>query len=269
MTSRLHLTTQAEMDKCFDLLNRQSEHKTHWEKSEGNCLSFFSIPWTLSPSVSDVRRYTVYTYKARTVHTEADLHAFLRVVERIEFQVIALQETKSRRSDVRQMNDGTLVIRGEKVPSRNVGGVGFVVHPSVIHLVDSQEILSPRLAIPRLRPQKPINIIDGYSPTSVADDSELDAFYELEEVIRNEKSFYKFVVVDFTAKVKERTEEKYGIGRFGPRDRNENGNRLVALLSATRLFHESSLFVKKDHRQWTWKSLNGMTRGLVKRATTY
>ncbi|KAK6753963.1 hypothetical protein RB195_013138 [Necator americanus] len=73
------------------------------------------------------------------------------------------------------MNDGTLVIRGEKIPSRNVGGVGFVVHPSVVHLVGSHEILSPRLAILRLLPlrQKSICIINCYSPTSAADESEL------------------------------------------------------------------------------------------------
>ncbi|KAK6737605.1 hypothetical protein RB195_019984 [Necator americanus] len=90
------------------------------------------------------------THNARTVSTDDDLHALLGAAERIKFHVIALQETKCRRSDVREMNDGTLVIRGEKVPSRNVGGVGFVVHPSVVHLVGSYEILSPRLAIFRL-----------------------------------------------------------------------------------------------------------------------
>ncbi|KAK6757225.1 hypothetical protein RB195_015198 [Necator americanus] len=56
------------------------------------------------------------TYKATTL---SDLQAFLGAAERVKFHVIALQETKYRRSDVRQMNDGTLVIRGEKVPSRN------------------------------------------------------------------------------------------------------------------------------------------------------
>ncbi|KAK6736953.1 hypothetical protein RB195_019570 [Necator americanus] len=188
------------------------------------------------------------TYNARTVSKDADLHSLLGAAERIKFHVIALQETKCRRSDVRQMNDGTLVIRGEKVPSRNVGGVGFVVHPSVVHLVDSHEILSPRLAILRLRPlrQKSISIINCYSPTSAADDSELDAFYEeLEEVVHNEKSFYKFVVGDFNAKLGKATEEEYRIGRFGLGDRNENGNRLARLLSAARLFHGNSLFMKK------------------------
>ncbi|KAK6743803.1 hypothetical protein RB195_010853 [Necator americanus] len=203
------------------------------------------------------------TYNARTVSTDADLHALLGAAERVKFHVIALQETKCRRSDVRQMNDGTHVIRGEKVPSRNVDGVGFVVHPSVVHLVDSHEILSPRLAILRLRPlrQKSISIINCYSPTSAADESELGAFYEeLEEVVRNEKSFYKFVVGDFNAKLGKTTEEEYRIGRFGLGDWNENGNRLAGLLSAARFFHGNSHFMKKDHRRWTWKSPNGATR---------
>ncbi|KAK6741073.1 hypothetical protein RB195_009121 [Necator americanus] len=206
------------------------------------------------------------TYNARTVSTDADLYALRGAAELIKFHVIALQETKCRRSDVQQMKDGTLVIRGEKVPSRNVGGVGFVVHPSVVHLVDSHEILSPRLAILRLRPlrQKSISIINCYSPTSTADDSELDAFYEeLEEVVRNEKSFYKFVVGDFNAKLGKATEEEYRIGRFGLGDRNENGNRLAGLLSAARLFHGNSLFMKKDHRRWTWESPNGATRAEI------
>ncbi|KAK6745848.1 hypothetical protein RB195_012144 [Necator americanus] len=116
--------------------------------------------------------------------------------------------------------------------STDAGGVGFVVHPSVVHLVDSHEILSPRLAILRLRPvrQKPISIINCYSPTSAADEFELDAFYEeLEEVIRNEKSFYKFVVGDFNAKLGKATEEEYRIAKFGLGDRNENDNRLAGL----------------------------------------
>ncbi|KAK6761736.1 hypothetical protein RB195_022716 [Necator americanus] len=103
-----------------------------------------------------------------------------------------------------------------------------------------------------------------YSPTSAADGSESDAFYEeLEEVIRNEKSFYKFVVGDFNAKLEKTTEEEYRIGRFGLGDRNENGNRLAGLLSAARLFHGNSLFVKKDHRRWTWESHNGATRAEI------
>ncbi|KAK6761887.1 hypothetical protein RB195_022831 [Necator americanus] len=150
--------------------------------------------------------------------------------------------------------------------SQNVGGVGFVVYRSLVQLVDSHEILSPHLAILRLRSlrQKSISITNCYSSTSAADESELDAFYEeLEEVVRNEKSFYKFVVGDFNAKLGKATEEEYRIGRFGLGDRNENGNRLAGLLSAARLFHGNSLFMKKDHRRWTWESPNDATRAEI------
>ncbi|EYB94618.1 hypothetical protein Y032_0169g215 [Ancylostoma ceylanicum] len=206
--------------------------------------------------------FMLCTYNARTVSTNADLHALLEAAGRIKFHVIALQETKSKKSEVRQLNDGTLIIRGEKFPSRNVGGVGFVVHPSVVHLVDSHEILSPRLAILRLHlpRRKSISIINCYSPTLTADESELDTFYErLEDVIHNEKSFYKFVVGDFNAQLGKAEDDEYRIGRFGLGDRNENGNRLAGLLSAARLFHGNSVFMKKDHRRWTWESPNGTT----------
>ncbi|KAK6756764.1 hypothetical protein RB195_014909 [Necator americanus] len=143
------------------------------------------------------------------------------------------------------MNDGTLVIRGE-VPSRNVGGVGFVVHPSVVHLVDSHEILSPRAWPFFASALCALSIINCYSPTSAADQSQLDAFYEeLEDAIRKEKSFYKFAVGDFDAKLRKATGEEYRIGRFGLGDRYENGNRLAGLLPAARLFHGNSLFIKK------------------------
>ncbi|KAK6759199.1 hypothetical protein RB195_021054 [Necator americanus] len=114
-------------------------------RKDTHCLS------TLYTGPCRLTRRTAWN-RARTVSTDADLHALLGTAERIKFRMIALEETKCRRSNVRQMNDGTLVIRGEKVPSRNVGGVCSVVHPSVVHLVDSHEILSPRLAILRVRP---------------------------------------------------------------------------------------------------------------------
>ncbi|VDL83654.1 unnamed protein product [Nippostrongylus brasiliensis] len=79
--------------------------------------------------------FMLCTYNARTVSSNADLYALLEAAGRIKYHVIALQETKSRKADIRQHNDGTLVIRGEKIPSRNVGGVGFIVHSSVAHLV--------------------------------------------------------------------------------------------------------------------------------------
>ena len=49
----------------------------------------------------------------------------------------------------------------------------------------------------------------------------------MEEVVRNEKSFYKFVVGDFNARVGKGNGEEYRIGSFGMGDRNDNGNVLL------------------------------------------
>ncbi|VDM70196.1 unnamed protein product [Strongylus vulgaris] len=133
------------------------------------------------------------TYSAKKVSTIADLHALLEAAGRINYHVNVLQKTKFRKTDMRQSSDGILIIRGEEVPSRNIGRVGFVVHLSVDHL-DSHEILSPRLAILRL-PSASENPHYHHSPKSAVDDSELDAFYKyLEEIIRNENLFCKFIV---------------------------------------------------------------------------
>ncbi|KAK6733587.1 hypothetical protein RB195_017377 [Necator americanus] len=47
--------------------------------------------------------------KSDGMATDADLHALLGAAERIKFHVIALQETKCTRGDVRQMNDVVLI----------------------------------------------------------------------------------------------------------------------------------------------------------------
>ena len=80
----------------------------------------------------------------------------------------------------------------------------------------------------------------------------MNAFYEkLEKTIYNEKSFYNFVVKDFSARIEMAEEAEYRIERFGMGLRNDNGNRFVGLLCATQLFNGNSIFMEKDERRWT------------------
>ncbi|KAK6764165.1 hypothetical protein RB195_024475 [Necator americanus] len=222
----------------------------------------YSLPqypahWTL-PSQSSDRMATgerrsnlrLYTYNAKTVSTDADLHALLGAAERIKFHVIALQEMKCRRSNA------VLVL--------------LCTHLSfILSILTRYCQLVWLFFASTLCAQKPISIINCYPQTSAADDSELDAFYEeLEEVVHNEKSFYKFVVGDFNAKLGKVTEEEYRIGKFGLGDRNENGNRLAGRLSAARLFHGNSLFMKRDHRRWTCGSDHRLLRAKIRLSHT-
>ncbi|VDM79467.1 unnamed protein product [Strongylus vulgaris] len=73
------------------------------------------MPWILAQKDTSLTRHgdclILCTYNARTVFTNADFHALLEAAGRINYHEIALQVTKSRKADVRQLSDGTLIIR--------------------------------------------------------------------------------------------------------------------------------------------------------------
>ncbi|KAK6033340.1 hypothetical protein OSTOST_00477, partial [Ostertagia ostertagi] len=132
--------------KAANTAIKQPQYPAHWAQpspaSDGMAtgerrrnLGLRRTPWIMDyESTSPTRHgdcFLLHTYNARTVSSNAALQELLEAINHIKYHVIALQETKSRKTDVRRMNDGTLIIRGEKFPSRNVGGVGFVVHPSI------------------------------------------------------------------------------------------------------------------------------------------
>lgn len=142
------------------------------------------------------------------IHTKRrDLHALLEAAGRIMLSVIALlQESKARKTYATWERKHSSFVE----ISSHSGGVGSLVHPSVVHLVGSYEILSFRLATTLTRPhrRKPTITTNRYS--SATDETEPTLFYlDLDEVIRNEKSFYKLVVGEFNSKIGMAVEEDY------------------------------------------------------------
>ncbi|KAK6045791.1 hypothetical protein COOONC_16704, partial [Cooperia oncophora] len=111
----------------------------------------------------------VCTYNCRTIASIADRTILMEASKRLRFDVIALQETKAKETATRKTNDGHLIVLGAKLSGRNVGGVGFLVHHRLEHMVDSVEVIGPRLAILRLR-------IDKRTFWSLLDVSVVDAF---------------------------------------------------------------------------------------------
>nr|CDJ93019.1 Endonuclease exonuclease phosphatase domain containing protein [Haemonchus contortus] len=196
--------------------------------------------------------------------------ALLELIERIQ-QASSGQETKTKETAIKKTNDGHLFVLGAKVDGKNVGGVGFLVHRRIEHLVDSTEVLGPRLAILRLRIERrtTVSIVNCYAPTSTATDGEKDAFYkELEEVLKNERSYYKYVVGDFNAVIHEERPATARTGPHGIGETNENGERLMDLLEACNLFHGNSFFVKNEGRRWTWESPNAETHSEIDHVLT-
>ncbi|KAK6054982.1 endonuclease/exonuclease/phosphatase family protein [Cooperia oncophora] len=188
--------------------------------------------------------------------------------KRLRFDVIALQETKAKETATRKTNDGHLIVLGAKLSGRNVGGVGFLVHHRLEHMVDSVEVIGPRLAILRLRIDKRtfVSIINCYAPTS-ATDEEKDAFYkELEEMIKRERSYYKYVVGDFNAVIHEEmpaTAHWATRNRRNKRERRTFDGPLRAMQSLSRkqLLHEK-------RGSATWESPNATTHSEIDHVLT-
>lgn len=115
------------------------------------------------------------TNNERTLSSNIDLHALLEAarLSSIRFHMIALRKTRLGGTTWTVGRQSTRHLW--RVSLRSVGGVGFTVQLSVVHL-ESSEILSRRLPL-RLHLQhcRPIIITNCYSPTSAADASALSA----------------------------------------------------------------------------------------------
>uniref|UniRef100_A0A0N4W3T1 Endo/exonuclease/phosphatase domain-containing protein n=1 Tax=Haemonchus placei TaxID=6290 RepID=A0A0N4W3T1_HAEPC len=188
----------------------------------------------------------VCSYNCRTIASGASLRMLLLSSRLVKYDVIALQETEGRTETIRKTDHNELLIIGPKA-NGNVGGVGFLINSIIAHLVNSHIVVSPRLAVLRLRTDDrvAISVINAYAPTSAAPEEEREDFYRLlEKTIQEEKSYYKYVVGDLNAVVGTNCNGDWRLGSYGSGDRTENGELLLNLLYACRLFHGNFMFEK-------------------------
>ena len=107
---------------------------------------------------------------------------------------------------------------------------------------------------------KPFNItvIQVYTPTSNAEEAEVERFYEdlqgLLELIP--KKDVLFIIGDWNAKVG--SQETPGVtGKFGLGMRNEAGQRLIEFCQENTLDIANTLFQQYKRRLYTWTSPDG------------
>ena len=107
---------------------------------------------------------------------------------------------------------------------------------------------------------KPFNItvIQVYAPTSNAEDTEVERFYEdLQDLLElTPKKDALFIIRDWNAKV--RIQETPGVtGKFGLGVRNEARQRLIEFTQENALVIDNTLFQQHKRRLYTWTSPDG------------
>ncbi|KAG6932570.1 craniofacial development protein 2, partial [Chelydra serpentina] len=108
-----------------------------------------------------------------------------------------------------------------------------------------------------------LKVIQAYAPTSASEGEEVEEFYrELERALA-QKSTYTVTMGDFNAKVgRGKAGEKF-IGRYGSGERNERGERLVAMAEMKELYVANTWYKKKISRRWTWIAPNAKSKNEI------
>ena len=104
---------------------------------------------------------------------------------------------------------------------------------------------------------KPFNIIviQVYTPTSNAEEAEIEWFYE-DLLELTPKKDVVFIIADWNAKVG--SQEIPGVtGKFGLRIQNEAGQRLIESCQENVLVIANTLFQQHKRRLYTWTSPDG------------
>ena len=107
---------------------------------------------------------------------------------------------------------------------------------------------------------KPFNItvIQGYAPTSNAEEAEVERFYEyLQDLLElTPKKDVLFIIGDGNAQVV--SQETPGVtGEFGLGVRNEAGQRLIEFCQENALVIANTFFQQHKRRLYTWTSPDG------------
>ena len=106
--------------------------------------------------------------------------------------------------------------------------------------------------------------IQGYAPTSNAEEAEVEWFYEdLQDLLElTPPKNILFVIGDWNAKVG--SQETPGVtGKFGLKIQNEAGQRLIEFCQENTLVIANTLFQQHKRRLYTWTSPDGRPQNQI------
>ena len=146
---------------------------------------------------------------------------------------------------------------GQESLRRN--GVAIRVKKRVRNAVLGHSLKNDRIIAVRFQ-GKPfsITVIQVYAPTSNAEEAEVEWFYEdLQHLLElTPQKDVLFIIGDWNSKVG--SQEIPGVtGKFGLREQNEAGQRLIEFCQENVLVIANTLFQQHKRRLLTWTSLDG------------
>ncbi|XP_063635113.1 uncharacterized protein LOC134805838 [Cydia splendana] len=211
------------------------------------------------------RRLALVTHNIRTMRTDEKICELEEELSRLHWDIVGLCEVRREGEDTTTLKSGNLLYHREG-DQQSQGGVGFLVHKSLVNNIITIDSVSSRVVylILRISKRYSLKVIQVYAPTSSHSDDEVEAMYEdVSRAIHTSKTYFTVVMGDFNAKLGKRSGDELRVGQFGYGQRNPRGQRLADFLEREELFMMNSFFQKPPHRKWTWMSPDGSTRNEI------
>ena len=153
-------------------------------------------------------------------------------------------------------DDHYIYYYGQESLIRN--GVAIMVNRRVQTAAPGCNLNNDKMISVRLQ-DKPFNItvIQVYAPTSNAEETEAERFYEdLQDLLELTPKNILFIIGDWNAKVG--SQQTPGVtGKFGLEMRNEAGQKLIEFCQENALVIANTLFQQHKRRLYTWTSPDG------------
>lgn len=195
------------------------------------------------------------TWNVRGTYASGNLTELIGEVKRYKLDIIALQETKQRGTDVIEMEDVMFFKSGGD--DRKLGS-GFIVQKAFVQRVLSFKAISERMCVIRLKGEKGnVSILNVHAHTEEKEDDLKDTFYEVleEEYEQLHKHDIKIVIGDCNAKIGKEDIYVGTTGRHSKHDiSNDNGKRLIAFAVERSMVIRSTQLQRKEIHKGTWMS---------------
>ena len=182
---------------------------------------------------------------------------------RVNIDILGISKLKWTGMGEFNSDDRYIYYCGQESLRRN--GVAIMVNKRVPNAVLGCNLKNDRMISVRFQ-GKPFNImlIQVYSPTSNAEEAEVEWFYEnLQDLLElTPQKDVLFITGDWNAKVE--SQETPGVtGKFVLGVRNEAGQRLIEFCRENALVIGNTLFQQHKRRLYTWTSPDGQYQNQI------
>ena len=188
---------------------------------------------------------------------QGKLEVVKQEMARVNVNILGISKLKWTGIGEFNSDDHYIYYRGHESLRRN--GVAIMVNERVRNAVLGCNLINNRMISVHFQ-GKPFNItvIQVYAPTSKAEETEVERFYEdLQDLLElTPKKDVLFIIGDWHAK--EGSQETPGVtGKFGLGVQNEAGQRITEFCQENAVVIANTLFQQHKRRLYTWESPDG------------